>query len=145
MATAASQKFSTRVKVPHLDGKGAHGDTHFISSTHYNIKGKAGSRTSVIRYKGEWYVCSENPAKAGSFIQGDKATAGQIPKDAPKAIQTPKQPAKKSTKKAAKPKATKPKATKPKATKPEAAGTKDGADADEKAGADEKATAAAAA
>ena len=98
MATAASQKFSTRVKVPHLEGKGAHGETHFISSTHYNIKGKAGSRTSVIRYKGEWYVCSENAAKANSFIQGDKATPEQIPKDAPKAMQTPKQPATKGAK-----------------------------------------------
>lgn len=108
MAIAVSQKFSTRVKVPHLNGKGAHGETHFISATHYSIKGKAGSRTSAIRYKGEWYVCSENPAKAGSFIQGDKATGAQIPKDAPKAIKTPKQPAKKSAKKAAKAKAVKP-------------------------------------
>ena len=140
MATAASEKFSTRVKVPHLNGKGAHGETHFISATHYNIKGKAGARTSVIKYKGEWYVCSENPAKAGSFVQGDKATPAQIPKDAPKAIQAPKQPAKKSPKKGPKSKAAKSKATKPKA-----AGTKGGADADEKSGADEKTDDAAAA
>ena len=134
MAIAASEKFSTRVKVPHLNGKGAHGETHFISSTHYNIKGKAGSRTSVIKYKGEWYVCSENPTKPGSFVQGDKATPAQIPKDAPKATQTPKQPAKKSAKKSAKKgakKSAKKKAAKSKATKGDAAGPGTSEDAED--------------
>ena len=132
MATAASQKFSTRVKVPHLEGKGAHGDTHFISSTHYSIKGKAGARTYVIKYKGEWYVCSENPTKPGSFVQGDKATPAQIPKDAPKATQAPKQPAKKSPKKDAKKKAAKKSAKKGGKTQAKAAATKEVAPADDK-------------
>jgi glucan-binding YG repeat protein len=126
MATAASQKFSTRVKVPHLEGKGAHGDTHFVSSTHFNIQGKEGSRTSVIRYKGEWYVCKENPGKVGSFVQGDRAKPAQIPADAPKAQQTPKQPATK----AAKTKAAK--TPKKKSAKAKAARTKNGTTADAK-------------
>jgi hypothetical protein len=125
MATAASQKFSTRVKVPHLDGKGAHGDTHFISSTHYSIQGEVGKRKSVIRYKGEWYACTENPGKVGSFVQGDKAKPAQIPADAPKATRTPKQPAKKPAKKSAK-------KSKKKAAKAKAARTKNGTTSDEK-------------
>ena len=78
-AAPPSERFSTYVKVPHLNGKGAHGDAHFVSSRHYNLKGKAGSRTSVIRYRQNWFLCKENPKKAGSFIQGGTATLAQIP------------------------------------------------------------------
>ena len=74
-----SERHSTYVHVPHLNGKGAHGEQHFISSKHYNLKGKPGSRTSVIRYRGNWFLCSENPRKAGSFIQGGTAALKDIP------------------------------------------------------------------
>ena len=78
-AAPPSVRFSTYVKVPHLDGKGAHGDAHFISSRHYNLRGKPGSRTSVIRYRGNWFLCHENPKKAGSFVQGGTAALKDIP------------------------------------------------------------------
>jgi len=78
-AAPPSIRFSTYVKVPHLNGKGAHGDAHFVSSRHYSLKGKPGSRTSVIRYRGGWFRCSENPKKQGSFIQGGTAALGDIP------------------------------------------------------------------
>jgi hypothetical protein len=78
-AAPPSVRFSTYVKVPHLDGKGAHGDAHFVSSRHYNLKGKPGSRTSVIRYRQNWFLCTENPKKQGSFVQGGTAQLAQIP------------------------------------------------------------------
>lgn len=78
-AAPPSVAFSTYVKVPHLNGKGAHGEQHFVRSRHYNLKGKPGSRTSVIRYRQGWFKCHENPKKQGSFIQDGTAALGDIP------------------------------------------------------------------
>ena len=115
MANSKTEKFSTRVKV---EGGGAHGDTHFTKVTHHDISGRAPYRTSVFRYKGDWWNGQENPTKEGSFTQGGKAKAPEgmdAPKQATAKKAAAKKPAAKKTtakKPAAKKRAAKGKAAK---------------------------------